>query len=49
LFLPAIGDATQRQQFVDQLIRDRGLPATLSGPVNLYSNQTLLQEGYTLR
>ena len=47
LFLPAIGDATQRQQFVDQLIRDRGLPGTLSGPVSLYSNQTLLQEGYS--
>ena len=46
LFLPAFGDATERQQFVDQLIRDRGLPATLAGPVNLYTNQTLLQESY---
>jgi len=32
---------------LDQLIRDRGLPGTLSGPVSLYSNQTLLQEGYS--
>ena len=32
LFLPAIGDATQRQQFVDQLIRDRGLPGYAFGP-----------------
>jgi len=47
LFLPAIGDAAQRQQVVDQLVRDRGLPTTLSGPVNLYSNQTLLQESYS--
>jgi len=47
LFLPAIGDASQRQQVVDQLMRDRGLPATLSGPVNLYSNQTLLAQSYT--
>ncbi len=46
LFLPAIGDATRRQQVVDQLMRDRGLPATLSGPVNLYSNQTLLKQSY---
>jgi uncharacterized protein (PEP-CTERM system associated) len=47
LFLPAFGDATQRQQFVDQLIRDRVLPGTLAGPVNLYTNQTLLQESYS--
>jgi uncharacterized protein (PEP-CTERM system associated) len=46
LFLPAFGNATQRQQFVDQLIRDRGLPAALAGPVNLYTNQTLLQQSY---
>lgn len=47
LFSPAFADAAARQQFVDQLIRDRGLPATLSGPVNLYTNQTLLQESYS--
>jgi uncharacterized protein (PEP-CTERM system associated) len=46
LFLPAFADATQRQQFVEQLIRDRGLPASLASPVNLYTNQTLLQQSY---
>ena len=47
LFLPVVSDPAQRQQIIDQLIADRGLPATLSGPVNLYANQTLLQQSAT--
>ena len=47
LFLPTLADATQRQQLVDQIIRERGLPSTLSGPVSLYTNQTLLQQSYS--
>jgi uncharacterized protein (PEP-CTERM system associated) len=44
LFSSRIADPAARQQAVDQLIRDRGLPATLSGPVNLYSQQVTLQD-----
>ncbi len=47
LFLTTIPDPTQRQQTVDQFIRDRGLPAVLSGALNLYSQQILLQESQT--
>jgi len=44
LFLSRIIDPAERQTAVDNLIRDRGLPQTLSGPVNLYSQQVTLQE-----
>jgi uncharacterized protein (PEP-CTERM system associated) len=44
LFLTTIPDPTQRQQTVDQFIRDRGLPAVLSSGLTLYSQQTLLEE-----
>jgi uncharacterized protein (PEP-CTERM system associated) len=44
LFLTTIPDPAQRQQAIDQFIRDRGLPSTLSSAVNLYSQQILLQE-----
>ncbi len=37
-------DPAQRQQIVDALISERGLPTTLSGPVNLYTQQIYLQE-----
>ncbi|HEY2863953.1 MAG TPA: TIGR03016 family PEP-CTERM system-associated outer membrane protein [Casimicrobiaceae bacterium] len=47
LFLTTIPDPAQRQQAIDQFIRDRGLPSTLSSAVNLYSQQTLLQESQT--
>jgi len=44
LFLSRITDPAERQTAVDNLIRDRGLPQTLNGPVNLYSQQVTLQE-----
>jgi uncharacterized protein (PEP-CTERM system associated) len=44
LFLSNISDATARQQAVDQFIRDRGLPQTLTSPVTLYADQIVLQE-----
>jgi uncharacterized protein (PEP-CTERM system associated) len=47
LFLPVVADPAQRQQIVNQIIANRGLPSTLAGPVNLYANQTLLQEAAT--
>lgn len=47
LFLATIPDPLQRQQTVDQFIRDRGLPSVLSGALNLYSQQILLQESQT--
>jgi uncharacterized protein (PEP-CTERM system associated) len=47
LFLTTIPDPTQRQQTVDQFIRDRGLPSVLSGALTLYSQQTLLEESQT--
>lgn len=47
LFLTTIPDPTQRQQTVDQFIRDRGLPPVLSNAFNIYSQQILLQESQT--
>jgi uncharacterized protein (PEP-CTERM system associated) len=44
LFTSQFTDPAQRQTFVDQLIRDRGLPAVLSSPLTLYSQQVTLQE-----
>ena len=45
LFLSSIPDPAQRQTFVDQFIRNRGLPAVLSSPVDLFSDQiTLVQQ-----
>ena len=44
LFASRIADPAARQTFVDQLIRDRGLPTTLTGPVNLFTQQITLQE-----
>lgn len=44
LFSSRIVDPTERQRAVDQLIRDRGLPATLSGPVILSTQQITLQD-----
>ncbi len=44
LFSSRVIDPAQRQQLVDQVIRDRGLPGTLSGPVTLYTQQITLQE-----
>src|SRR5213075_21442 len=44
LFSSRITDPAERQRIVDQVIRDRGLPSTLSGPVTLYTQQITLQE-----
>jgi uncharacterized protein (PEP-CTERM system associated) len=45
LFFSSIPDPAQRQTFIDQFIRNRGLPAVLSSPVNLFSDQiTLVQQ-----
>jgi len=37
-------DPAQREQIVDALISERGLPTSLAGPVNLYTQQIYLQE-----
>jgi uncharacterized protein (PEP-CTERM system associated) len=37
-------DPAQRQQIVESLIAERGLPTSISGPVNLYTQQIYLQE-----
>jgi uncharacterized protein (PEP-CTERM system associated) len=44
IFISQIPDPAQRQQFVAGLIQDRGLPNSLTGPVNLYTQQILLFE-----
>ena len=44
LLAPEVPDPTQRQALVDQTIRDRGLPLTLSGPLALYAQQVTLLE-----
>jgi uncharacterized protein (PEP-CTERM system associated) len=47
LFLATIPDPVERQQAIDQFIRDRGLPSVLSSALTLYSQQILLQESQT--
>jgi uncharacterized protein (PEP-CTERM system associated) len=37
-------DPAQREQIVNTIITDRGLPTSLAGPVNLYTQQILLQQ-----
>ena len=49
LFSSRITDPAQRQQFVDQFIRDRGLPANVENPLALYTEQVLLQETFEAR
>jgi uncharacterized protein (PEP-CTERM system associated) len=44
LFIFLIPDPLQRQNAVNQFIQDRGLPATLVSPVNVYTEQILLQQ-----
>ena len=44
LFLSRIPDPTQRQTVINTLIQDQGLPANLSNPVTLFTQQILLQE-----
>jgi uncharacterized protein (PEP-CTERM system associated) len=47
LFASRLTDPLQRQTFVDQFIRDRGLPAVLTGPVPLLARQVTLVESAT--
>ena len=49
LFSSRITDPAQRQQFVEQFIRDRGLPPTVADPLALYTQQVLLQESFEAR
>jgi uncharacterized protein (PEP-CTERM system associated) len=44
LLTTRIPDPTQRQTAVSQLIADRGLPQVLGSPINLYTQQILLQQ-----
>ncbi len=44
LLASQVPDPAQRQALVDQTIRDRGLPLTLSGPLALYAQQVTLVE-----
>ena len=44
LLVSRIPDPTQRQTIVDQIIRDRGLPGTLAGPLSLFAQQITLVE-----
>ncbi|MEP6997718.1 MAG: TIGR03016 family PEP-CTERM system-associated outer membrane protein [Betaproteobacteria bacterium] len=47
LFLATIPDPAERQRTIDQFILDRSLPSVLSGALNLYSQQVLLQQSQT--
>ncbi|HXR57580.1 MAG TPA: TIGR03016 family PEP-CTERM system-associated outer membrane protein [Casimicrobiaceae bacterium] len=44
LFASRLTDPAQRQVFVDQFIRERGLPSALAGPLALFSEQVTLQQ-----
>jgi uncharacterized protein (PEP-CTERM system associated) len=44
LLLSRFPDPTQRQTVVDQIIRDRALPGTLTGPISLFGQQITLVE-----
>jgi len=46
LFITRVPDPVQRQTFVDQFIRDRGLPTALSSALALYSQQVTLQQAF---
>jgi uncharacterized protein (PEP-CTERM system associated) len=47
LFGSRVPDAAQRQLLVDQLIRDRNLPAQLTGPVPIFAQRIMLVEDYS--
>ena len=47
LLLSKVPDPTQRQSLVDQIIHARGLPATLTAPVTLLTQQVTLVEQAT--
>jgi uncharacterized protein (PEP-CTERM system associated) len=44
IFASRLTDPIARQAFVDVLIRDRGLPARLASPIDLFTEQAVLQE-----
>ena len=44
LLLSRIPDVTQRQNAIDALVQNQGLPANLVNPVNLYTQQIVLAE-----
>lgn len=44
LYVTTIPDPAQRQQAIADLMNQRGLPATLSGPVTLYAQEIQLQQ-----
>jgi uncharacterized protein (PEP-CTERM system associated) len=44
LLLSSIPDPVARQSYIDQLIANGGLPLLTSGPINLFTQQVLLQE-----
>jgi uncharacterized protein (PEP-CTERM system associated) len=44
IFSGRVPDEVQRQTLVDDLIRERGLPAVLSSPLSLFSEQVTLQQ-----
>jgi uncharacterized protein (PEP-CTERM system associated) len=44
IFASRIVDPTERQTFVAQLVRDRGLPSVLASPLTLYTEQVTLRE-----
>lgn len=47
LFLSTVPDAANRQQIVEQFMRDRGLPQSLTSPVALYTDELVLQQMQT--
>lgn len=47
LFASRVQDPAQRQALVDQVIRDRGLPSSLAGPLALYAQQITLVDSQT--
>ena len=48
LFLTTIPDPVQRAAFIAQLIQNGGLPLFLSGGVNLFTQQAIVQQSASL-
>jgi uncharacterized protein (PEP-CTERM system associated) len=44
LFSSRFPDPAERHQFVENVIRDRGLPATLTDPIGLYTQNIVIEE-----
>jgi uncharacterized protein (PEP-CTERM system associated) len=49
LFTSRIPDPAQRQTAIDTLIQNQGLPPNLQNPVNLYTQEILLQETFSAK